>query len=218
MERNGDNKSNRKRSIGEGRKVSSSGSLDADAALMKQPKKDCRSFALGDCKYGNACKFSHEGASQSVGFTTHASIGGHAPIVGGPAKSSDACRNFSAGICKNGDRCRFAHVSSMGSGAAGAVSSDRRAPTAAAAFGGGIALSAIPPPPPVAIAPAQEKKSSVGSYMTSSTFDSLPICVESKRAIAEVMKYSNLSVVQEASLPTILQGMSEKLYIRYMII
>jgi len=60
--------------------------------------------------------------------------------------------------------------------------------------------------PPAATTAAPAKKSSVGSHMTTTLFSALPISAESRRAIAEVMKYSNLSVVQEASMPTILKG------------
>ena len=50
------------------------------------------------------------------------------------------------------------------------------------------------------------KKSSVSSYMTQSLFSDLQISGQSKKAIAEVMQYTNMSIVQEASLPTILKG------------
>ena len=148
----------------------------ADDTQQKKAPKICHQFQAGNCTYGTNCKFSHD----TCGATASTTV------------SKDICRKYLAGVCKRGDTCRYSHDSSVSM-----LSHSNDLPSSVD--------SAITSKTGQSSA-QQEKKSSVTSYMTQSLFSSLPISALTKRALEESLQYSNLSVVQEASIFTILEG------------
>ena len=144
---------------------------------------ECNLFKAGKCSRGESCKFSH---AVLVAATSAISGGG----------SRDICRNFSRGLCNKGDGCKYSHVLSQSSAPAeDAVQPSP--PVKSLARGGGGA------PQSHAISVLAPKNT---AFMTGMLFESLPISTQSKRAIAEVMKYTTMTEVQSKTCPEILKG------------
>jgi len=70
----------------------------------------CRSMQrYGTCRFGTACKFSHDVGKARVGES--AAVPSSAPTT-----TREVCRNFLAGRCWRGAACRFEHASSSPGG------------------------------------------------------------------------------------------------------
>ena len=180
--------------------------------------KICHQFANGTCTYGDRCRFSHtlggnlQAESVSSIFSNLVSPSSSSSSTFAPATasapSSELCRKFLQGKCSRGDSCPYLHAAPPS--ASQAFCPPASATTANTNMTSILSSSSLPAAAAatstMSMGVNPNKKSSVSSYMTQSLFADLPISVQSKKAIADVMRYSNLSVVQEASLPTILNG------------
>ena len=166
---------------------------------LQKAVKICHQFANGTCQFGDRCRFSHavsgnvSSVFSNLASSSSSTTPNNAPTRSSAPPSSEICRKFLEGKCTRGDSCRFQHTAPL---------------SASQAFSSAQATAPACPPATstMAMGVNPNKKSSVSSYMTQSLFAVLPISIQSKRAIAEVMQYSNMSIVQEASLPTILLG------------
>ena len=175
------------------RKESPSKSLKASVAVSNDlpapPAKgnECYAFKKGNCERGASCRFAHISSDTIV-------VGGGEmkPVVSklaaasvtatAGAKAVPECFAFKKGNCLRGEACRYAHISSDGEM---------------------LNVNAIKFHEP----PSTSTVSDKASYITTTRFSEMPtICPESKRSLAEVMKYEYMTKVQLASLPEILKG------------
>jgi ATP-dependent RNA helicase MSS116, mitochondrial len=182
--------------------------------------KTCRDFAKGVCSRGTDCRFLHEGNTlpsmpQTVFAVPSSKVGGGAfnsissPAVsdrsssagGKSARDDNACREFQqTGACKRGSSCKYRHIMPSSSSSKPIESSAASNSSLGAMFM--EAPSNVKRPASEVEAVGGEKK----AYMTTDEFKNLPIAVESKRALAEVMKYQFMTLVQSATLSSILSG------------
>jgi hypothetical protein len=62
---------------------------------VEDDRPTCRFFLNGNCKWGNACRFSHDG-----GYNQKPALG-----------QKDVCKFFKEGNCRNGRSCPYSHES-----------------------------------------------------------------------------------------------------------
>lgn len=174
------------------------------------PGGPCFAFRRGECQRGSDCPFKHvtedstipptkrktslRDASPSEPTKFHSMGVSSGSNTGGPkALTQEFCKRFQRGQCKFGNECRFLHEIMPTGSRDGSAPTGRSTPKAAAP-------QAAPVPAPSLPAPT------TGSHITDHKFGDLPISMESRRAMAEVFKYTNLSAVQSQTLPGILRG------------
>ena len=147
---------------------------------------ECYAFKKGNCERGAACRFAH--IASNVG-------GGDVKPTAPVSKAVNECFAFKKGNCERGAACRFAHVSTNDFDMQ--VVNEIKEPLQK------LGVAVPPPPPPSTTSTSGDK----ASYITTVRFSDMPtICPESKRSLAEVMKYEYMTKVQVASLPEILTG------------
>lgn len=161
-------------------------------------RNQCRQFENeGNCKYGSACRFSHDG--------------GEMVAVAPAVATSEICRRFLANTCTRGNTCPYLHVA--GGAVQASNTSQARISSRVVTSTQGVPLQ--PPPPSLVQVPvisassaaaSSTKSSTTAGYLTTATFASLPISPLTIRAITEVMKYTNCSIVQEACIPIAICG------------
>lgn len=192
---------------------------------LETGKAVCRNFQKGSCSKGVSCKFLHELVSNADG-TRAVSISASISAVETEKTSSrsrkvrlsevpeepkkELCNNFQKGLCKRGDSCKYSHATEGAvSSAPVPINSKASTPSQGSEKQGGgtrvvATMSVEVEEVPVSASVIATSKSS--TFMTTSRFDALAISAESRRAIAEVMKYEFLTQVQASSMPEILKG------------
>eukprot|EP00440_Ansanella_granifera_P057865 gb/GFBE01062726.1/.p1 GENE.gb/GFBE01062726.1/~~gb/GFBE01062726.1/.p1 ORF type:complete len:967 (+),score=200.09 gb/GFBE01062726.1/:1-2901(+) len=82
-------------------------SSTASASGRRGSRTPCRDFAKGNCKFGDSCRYLHDGGG---GSSPRPSQVGRASQIGTPGDRAHVpCRDFAKGRCKLGDRCRYGH-------------------------------------------------------------------------------------------------------------
>jgi len=175
-------------------------------AAFKRPRKSggnstvCFSFQKGECLRGDTCKYEHSDASPSAAaapptkrksnLTAASGANVASEVTAGTGLTQEICKRFQKNQCVHGAACRFLHEKAPAAAGAGA-------PKAAPA-----AEKEYVPPVPAYSSPGP----STGAHITGDMFAALTISSESKRALGDVFKYTNMSAVQSQTLPIIMQG------------
>ena len=78
----------------------------------------------GSCRYGDTCRFSHEGGN-TRGGDDRGSYGNNGRRDYGNDRPRGVCFSFQRGQCNYGDRCRFSHEGGSGGNDRGSYGNDR---------------------------------------------------------------------------------------------
>lgn len=177
----------------------------------KAKSEICFKFQKGSCTRGESCKYLHQletttAVSTEVGISFNPVISSvvdnvliepaaktskkTVPTAKVTTTKSELCFKFQKGACTRGANCKYLHES--------APEGDDDEFDLAAAATKSMDVAASPSP--------ALKTTGSRVCMTTTRFDSLLISSQSKRALAEVMKYELLTQVQEASMPSIMRG------------